>query len=193
MNNSLLYQKKVMIAAGFLILTLILINTATAVSCLTSGSPNAKKEIISNTEQSLQNIIKNEGINLDVFNDQKNYEEWNLNSDSVKLEIKFIDGITSYHDIFGYYSDSAPSTFVPLFAIKNTSAYPTVPVLSAGEKINLIIKDTDKIKFAINYPDLTNPIYDSVVYESGGKYIIGFEDLIDKDYQDLVVSFKVSC
>ena len=184
-------KKKVVTFAGLLILVLVLLNVVSA-SCLTTGAISDKKNLGESSvpEPTLNEILSDSGINLDVFNDQENYADWNLDSDSVEIEVELIDSHTAYHDVFGYYLGS--DEFVPVFAIKSMPEYPDVDVLLPGDKVTILVENADEIKFAIKSSE--EPFIDnSVNYENHNKYIFGFEDSseIDSDFQDIVASIRV--
>lgn len=148
----------------------------------------------------LQNIFDTKGYNLDVFDDQKEFQIWETKNDYVKLEIELVEGISAINNTFGYYTNNG--NFIPLFSIRANSNFPDVPVFSDGEKVTIVLKDIDEIGFGINgnvFTEIsrtTNTKDASVDYQLNDKeFLIGFEDSLgsksDWDFQDVVVKIKV--
>ncbi len=168
--------------------------------------------VLLGSETSLQDILQSRGITVNSIADQKNFQKWNFDSDSVFIEIEFLGAITAYNNIFGYYVNSKED-FVPVFQIKEDPNYPEIPIFSKGDKIVVSVDaegDNSFIGFGIysdskllgttrlfsteNSLNQDNERDHAVVFDLCNSYAIGFEDLLnlgDRDYQDTIVKITV--
>ena len=64
------------------------------------------------------------------------------------IEITYLDGISAYQHVFGYYVNHNINTFVPLFKTGNFSPE-AVPIVNKGEDFNVTINGGNDIGFAI--------------------------------------------
>jgi hypothetical protein len=160
-------------------------------------------------EKTLQQILNDAGYSLNVITDQKQYQIWNVEPNSeVVIEAESIDHISAYASMFGYYTDGIMSTFVPIFKRGNIVGSESIPAAEDGP-FTVNTGEADTIGFAIVYfngdsefqgvsatqVNLTTGGGDKVlVYNSAAnKYVLGFEDWADNDYQDLVVKLDLGC
>lgn len=210
-------MRKLIFAVLSIFVLLLALNFVQA-NCLTPNTlgDTQVEEIIGygeTEENNLQIFLDNRGYGIDVIEDQTQFQLWELEQEFVFLEIEFIGvGYAVNDNVFGYYVDSDPDSFVPLFMVGDHSEYPEVPVFEPGDKIVVEVA-ADTIGFAIDSEkygegqDISmsfftennlNYVYRDqvVVYDlDDEKYLLAFEDVFllasDRDYEDLVVSVEV--
>lgn len=200
-------NKKVILMALILVVGLFPITTADGSdSTLSIGSSytcfmpktlsdNTSESIYHDGEDRLQKVLNDAGYNIDVDDDQTNIQIWEA-EDNVKLKVTFIKTISAYRHVFGYYTDEEADNFEKIFDNVNSSEGSSFVVnLNKGDKIGFGADVIDKSNFISTENSLnTNEEDMIVVYDLGDEFILAFEDWVDYDYQDLVVSIKVlSC
>jgi len=159
-------------------------------------------------EQNLQVILDTYTQNAQT--DQKQYQVWNVAADSeVVIDATFVNKFATYSSVFGYYTDSSMSNFVPVFKTTNIAGYESTPLASAGPftvntgeatTIGFAIKVFNGTESAGNFAtenSLNTGSADQVlVYNpSSNTFVLAFEDIIggDNDFNDLVVEVELNC
>jgi len=164
-------------------------------------------------EEDLQDILDSEGYGVDVQDDQKQYQLWNVDSgNEVTINAAFIAEYAGNNSVFGYYKDGDLNTFVGIFRTGDVPApYDGLPLGTSGP-FNVNTGGADTIGFAIKTysgdslagtfatENALNPNSSDqvVVYNpEAGKYVLAFEDIegegSDYDYNDLVVEITLDC
>jgi len=202
-------MKKVLLWVVFGIVLFINIYSVTAsYGCFVPNDlgDNFVEDLYSYAETSLQTVLDNNGYSLNALDDQTGIQIWNT-SDKVELEITYLDTVSAYRHVFGYYLDGDINSFTPIFrnadvgensistAVKGSKYYVDI---ESGEQIGFAVKtysvpssliDTYSTELNLN----PNPSFDrAVVYDLTDDFVIAFEDWTDLDFQDLVVSVKVN-
>ena len=167
------------------------------------------------SELTLQQILDNNGYNINALSDQKNYQVWDVSgtASKVKLVIKVIDNQADNKQVFGYFVNGDKNTFQGLFEVGNHTNY-ALPIHNPGDVVNVEINtlNISSIGFAIDtqsensskrFYTQTQFNHDgeihAVVYnQASNKYVLTFEDLpkdnYDRDFQDLVLEISnVEC
>lgn len=164
-----------------------------------------KETIHENSEDSLQEILDDRGYSIDVEDDQTNIQAWHT-SNFVTLEITYLGGVAGAKHAFGYYLNGDRNTFVALFEDGNHPLY-SLPVASVGDSFTITIPNNETAGFAIDtwlngsshLQFSENSLNDNsrdrvIVFDLCDEFLLGFEDLTDLDYQDVVVSVhRLSC
>lgn len=169
-----------------------------------------EETIIVNPDESrsLQEMIEVYGLNAD--SDQKQYQLWNVpENQDIEIDAKFIDEGADYSAVFGYYTDSSMTNFVPIFKTAAITGYEGVPLASEGPftvntgaavTIGFAIKafndETPAGYFTTENAIGTGGADQAIVYNpSSNEYVIAFEDLVngDSDYNDMVVEVVLDC
>lgn len=175
------------------------------VSCENAFVPSTlydttSENIYHDGEDRLQKILDDAGYNIDVDSDQTNIQVWNTLKD-VKLEITYIKTISSYRHEFGYYFGMEAEEMYDIFTDDETVLNHAVPGDSFTVEIDSdeilgfyseSIRDDGMVYFTDNALNIDEKDR-VVVYDLGDEFILAFEDWVDFDYQDLVVSVKVIC
>ena len=158
-------------------------------------------------EKTLQQFFSEKGYSINTTGDQTNVQVWHATNDA-QLEITYWQGISAYRHVFGYYLNGDKNTFTPLF--KNAAFIPVnVPLANGGDTFNLTINSGNIVGFAIRVYDINSNIVNTyytenllnqygrdraLVYDLCDEFLIGFEDWIDYDYQDIMFKInRISC
>src|SRR3989344_1992643 len=176
-----------------------------AESCEFTLSPdsledNDEENIYHDGEDRLQKVLDDAGYNIDVDDDQTNIQMWRTLED-VDLEVTYLKTISAHRHEFGYYMDREAEEMNDIFRDDETAIEHAV----VGDKFRVEIEEGKNIGFYIKAIRDDGAEYFTenvlnmdekdrvVVYDLGDEFIIAFEDWVDYDYQDLVVSVKVIC
>lgn len=178
--------------------------------CFTPDSLNDSltESIGPSFENNLQTLLAGGGYTINTTDDQRQTQVWN-NAKGVNLEIKFLGKYALYPHVFGYYLNSDPSTFVPLFKDADHPSYSSLPLASPGDTFNISIPAHSTTGFGINTwdtvhnvqdfsytqnslnPDKPYPLDHVLVFDACGEYVLAFNDTgSDFDFQDIFVSVK---
>lgn len=175
------------------------------VSCENAFVPSTLYDTVSENiyhdgEDRLQKVLDDAGYNIDVDDDQTNIQVWNT-LDNVKLEVTYLKTISSYRHEFGYYLGMEAEEMHEIFTDDETAAEHAI----VGDKFFVNINEGEILGFysesirddgAVYFTDNALNMDEKdrvVVYDLGNEFILAFEDWVDYDYQDLVVSVKVVC
>lgn len=170
-------------------------------------------------ETPLATIFANNSISLDPVLDQKNFQKWDVASGtiSVSMDVELLAKYAGNNQVFGYYLNSNPASFVPVFRVGTPAnpAYASLPEASVGSTYPVTITGltgTPSFGFAIaTDPSAPNTYFTEVLMNPGetprdhaavynpapNTYIIAFEDQpiltsggADRDFNDVVVRVK---
>lgn len=177
---------------------LININAATCSTCFTPDSLGSSSKVsvgIGASPAHLQDVLASAGYNVNVANDQKNIQVWKSNQ-NVNLEVTYLSrGWSKADHTFGYYINGNTNSFVGLFTTnqviegtKYTISVPANTNVSFGVKGKFWYSNSLVEMYTENSKN--NGMQRAVVFDLCDTYLIGFEDLSDSSYNDVVVSIK---
>ena len=201
-------MKKFFLLAIFSIILFINIySVAASYGCFVPNDlgDNFVEDIYSYGENSLQTVLDNNGYSLDALDGQTGIQIWNK-SNKVGLEVTSLDTISAYRHVFGYYTGGDLNNFVPIFRNDNVGDS-SIPIAVKGSKYYIEIESGEQIGFAVKAYSVPSNLVDTfatelslntdsrdmaVVYDLTDEFVLAFEDWSDLDFQDIVVSAKVS-
>lgn len=164
------------------------------------------------SEKDLQEILDDDtSYNLQVFTDQKQFQNWTVTSGShIKITAKHVNYYSALRQVFGFYVNGDISTFTPIYKTTAIPGQESVPLASSGPfTVNPSVGGT--IAFAVKSYQANGSLYGVKTSEnalnqngrdqmaaynpSANKYVLAFEDVIegDDDFNDLVVDLMLDC
>jgi hypothetical protein len=168
-------------------------------------------------ETPLATIFAANGIALDPVLDQKNFQKWDVAAGtvSVSMDVELLAKHAGNNQVFGYYLNGNPASFVPVFrvGVPASSTYASLPEATVGVPFPVTISGlsgTPSFGFALNTSNsaservyftevLMNPgetprDHAAVYNPAPNTYVVAFEDQpipgADRDFNDLVVRVK---
>jgi hypothetical protein len=165
-------------------------------------------------EKTVQETLDDNGYSsTDAMTDQKQYQRWNVVAgQTVTVDATFLDKTAGHGNVFGYYTNSDLSTFVPLFRKGTAAGYESLPQVSSGDTYTFVVPDgATTLGFAIKSYDgaLTailateNDLNDgdrdrvATYNPESNTYVLAFEDLADndsdRDFNDMIVKIQIDC